>query len=190
MNHYIQTVRTFVSSHKDALTYGALAVLVMTIVALFIYTMTPQYTYQPVKACDLFTPTEAQDLLGDHVINVDTKAPAVSGGLATSKCSYTDSPDETDVSNMMVAAVAVRSAVEDEGIAKNKSDFAAAKANNDTQDVQDIGDSAYFNKTNGKLYILDGRKWFILNYGLGSDPKANTVEKAVEFANIVLRDTN
>ncbi len=186
MKHYVRVAKAYASAHKNILTNGALVILVIAVAALFVYTTTPHYTYQPVKACDLLTPAEAQDLLGDHVINVDTKAPVVSDSLATSKCSYTDSPAETDIGDMMVAAVAVRSAVEDEGIAKNKTDFAAAKANNDVEDVKDVGDSAYFNKTNGQLNILDGRSWIILNYGAGSAPETNTVDKAVELAHKVL----
>jgi hypothetical protein len=188
MRNYVQSAKIYVTDHRKEFAIGAKvtvgATVLIALAALFIYTTTPHYTYQPVKACDLLTPTKAQDLLGDRVISVDIKAPVVSGDIATSKCSYTD--ENTDANKMIVAAIAVRSGINDKGVQQNKTEFATAKSNNTVETVKDLGDSAYFNKVNGQLNILEGRKWIIVNYGIGSTPEANTAEKAVELARKVL----
>ncbi len=182
----LQTVKTYIIVHQRNIVLWSVTVLVAAFLgSLFIYSMTPHYTYQPVKACDLLTPAKAQDMLGDHVLSVDTKDPVVSGDTATSKCSYTDA--NADSSKLKVAAVAVRSAVEDKGIQQNKTDFVQARSNNDVEVVKGVGDSAYFNKANGQLNILDGGNWIILNYGTGSAPQTNTVDDAVKLAHKVLR---
>ncbi len=161
---------------------GALAVVMM--ITFFAHNSTPKLIYQPANACDLFTPAEAKELLGEHKINSNVNTPIVSGNAATSRCGYTDGNPDTD--NMVVAAIIVRSAVNDKGIEKNKNDFAANKPASGTVDVSDLGDSAYFNKQLGQLNILSGRNWIILSYGIGSAPETNTLSSAMELANKVL----
>lgn len=158
------------------------AVIATVIGGLFIYNAVPHYTYQPVNACELFTPDEAHDLLGDKMVGVDTNKPVVTKNTATSKCSYTNGIIE----NMIVAAVAVRSAVHEPGIQQNKKDFAAAKSNNDVKDVKGLGDSAYFNRTNGQLNILKDRSWILISYGVGEKPGENKLEDAIKLARKVL----
>lgn len=189
MNQYIQAARTYIADHQKQFSIStriaAGAVVLGFLVALIIYDRTPHYTYQPVKACDLFTPTEAVDLLGDKVNSVDKNNPVVSGNVATSKCGYTD--QNPGIDNMMFAAVAVQSAINDAGVTQNKTDFATAKSNNDVETVPGFGQSAYFNKTNGQLNILDGQKWIIVSYGVSSAPNSTTVDKLVEVAHKILR---
>lgn len=188
MKQYIESAKTYITDHQKQFATGARifagVVVLGFLIALIIYDRTPHYTYQPVKACDLFTPTEATDLLGDKVNSVDKNKPTVSGNVATSKCGYTDLNPDTD--NMMFAAVAVQSAVNDEGVAQNKTDFATAKSNNDVETVQGFGQNAYFNKTNGQLNILDGQKWIIVSYGVSSAPNSTTVDKLTEVAHKIL----
>lgn len=183
MKKHATTIKDYIVQHNEFfIGMGVIMALLFFILTVIILN-TPHYTYQPVKACSLFTPSKAQDLLGDKVLNVNkNEEPKVTGDIGSSTCSYTDSNANQDA--MLVAAVAVQSAVNDEGIAKNKADFAAYKmANNTTvEDVKDIGDSAYFNKTNGQLNVLDDTKWIKISYGVGSDPQSNTVEKVSELA--------
>ncbi len=189
MNHYFQTAKNYITDHKKQFIIGAgvvsgVAVLAL-LIAVYIYNSKPHYTYQPIKACDILTPTEAVDLLGDKVNSVDKNQPTVSGDVATSKCSYTDL--NPDANNMTFVAVAVRSAVYDSGIQKNKTDFATAKSNNDVESVKGLGQSAYFNKVNGQLNVLDDKKWIILSYGIRSAPNTTPIDKLVEVARKVLR---
>lgn len=188
MNTYLLATKDFVSTHrKKIIIIGAsVAVaiaLLLTVVLLFIYNL-PKYTYQPAIACDMFTPAKAQDLLGDKVVSVDSKAPVVSGDSAVSKCSYTDSNPVKD--KMMVAAIAVRTGINDDGVNQNKKDFAASESNNKTETVKNVGDSAFFNKQLGQLNILKGPKWVILSYGVGSAPQANSLDQATELAKKIL----
>lgn len=189
MNHYIQTVKTFVTTYKKEFIIGTTVVLgvsiIAVLIALFMYNNSSKIIYEPVKACDLFTPSEAQDLLGDKVINVNTNKATIVGDMATSKCSYTDSNPEQD--KMLVAAVAVRSGVNDKGVERNKTEFAAAKQSDGIENIKDLGQSAFFAQEQGQLNVLDGRKWVIISYGVGASPETNTIEKVVELAHRALR---
>jgi hypothetical protein len=188
MNHYISAAKDFITAHRKKFTIGAsiaLAVVILTTVAmLFVYNL-PKDVYQAVNACDLFTPAKAQALLGDKVISVDTKAPVISDNTATSKCSYTDNNPDKD--KMMVAAIAVRSGINSKGAQQNKTDFADNMPSEGVEPVKNLGNSAYFDKAQGQLNILDGRKWIIVSYGVGSLPQANTLENATKLAKKVLR---
>jgi len=189
LQHFFQTSKTYTVEHKKQFSIGAGIVAVVAIigiiVAIVIYNHSLRFAYPTVSACDLFTPNEAQSMLGEKIISVDSKEPVVSGNSATSKCSFTDTSSGTDA--MIVAAVAVRAAINDTGTAENKEDFAAAKANNVTGIVTGLGENAFFNKTNGQLNILDGRQWTIISYGIGSDPASNSIDKAVELAHKILK---
>lgn len=184
---YVQTAKKYLAEHNEqtiGIAITASLVLIIAAIALAAHFSGPRIVYQPVKSCDLLTPAEAQTLLGEKFIGVDSKDPEITGDTATSKCSYTD--DNPDKTQMIVVAVAVRSAINDEGIAKNQDDFAAAQANNDTDTITGIGEKAFFNKTSGQLHFLDEKSWMIVNFGLGENPAANTPEKAVELAKLVL----
>lgn len=86
----------------------------------------------------------------------------------------------------MVAAVTIRSGINDEGVAKNKSDFAQSNAVNASEDVPGIGDSAFFNGKAGQLNVFKGKSWYIFSYGLGDSPEQNTLEKSLELARKVV----
>lgn len=187
MDHYISIAENFITSHKKQFVIGAWVALAVVVFAtttlLFLYNM-PKDMQQSVKACDLFTTTEAQDLLGDKVISVDSKAPVISDDTATSKCSYTD--NNPDKNKMMLAAIAVRSGLNAKGIEVNKADFTASRPSENIEPIKGLGDSAYFNKELGQLNILDGRQWIKLSYGAGETPQSNTLDDAIKLAHIVL----
>ena len=185
---FLKKLKKYITEHNEAFIGGAIVVgliVIVAIVAIVSGLSGPRIDYKPVKACDLFTPTEAQKLIGgEKVIGVDTKDPVIEGNAATSKCSYTD--DNADPNQMIVAAVALRSAINDQGVLENKNDFATARANNNVDTVTGIGEDAYYNKVNGQLNILSDKKWIIISYGAGAKPQDNTPEKAVELAKVVL----
>lgn len=188
LRDYIASTKKYITDRTDALIGVGVICAIGAIIGIGILIsnlMGPRIVYQPTKACDIFTPAKAQNLLGEKVISVDAKDPAITGNVATSKCSYTNS--DTNTENLIVAAVAIRSAINDKGIQQNKDDFATARSNNTTDAVTGLGDEAFFNKTNGQLNILDGHKWILINYGVGSAPAANSAEKAVELARTILR---
>lgn len=184
MKQYFHTAKKYIDTNKEIAV--GLAVIVGFIVlmggvaAVFMRSNQPAIVYQPAKACDLFTLAEAKDLLGEKTLNSSNQAPKVSGTTAISRCGYTDGNPET--ANMIVAAVTVRSGINDEGVARNKTEFATGKKATGIEAVKNVGNDAYFNSTRGQLNILSGNEWIIVSYGLGSDPLANKQDDAVKLA--------
>lgn len=188
MKNYIQTAKQYIKERSDTfIGTGVLTVLVgiVLVVIAVNHFSGPVVVYQPAKACDLFTPAEAQDLLGDKVISVESNNPVIKDDFATSKCGYSDSNPDKDA--MRVTAVAIRSAINDEGDLQNQNDFAKAKSNNIVDTIKGFGDDAYFNRNSGQMNILDGKKWIILNFGTSSTPETNTAEDAVKLAQKVIK---
>lgn len=176
-----------VRHHKKIIT-AAIAVAVIAILSvILIFSLRPKpaptLTYQPVRACDLFTTAEAHTLLGKNVIG-NVADPVVSGDTAVSKCSF--SSLMSDQNAIMVAAVAVRSAVTDAGVTKNSADFDTDAKEAGNEPVADLGDKAYFNPSLGQLNFISRHQWIIISYGQGTAPETNTLEKDTELAHIVL----
>lgn len=188
MNQYIATAKDFVTTHKKKIIIGAeiaLAVLLLAIVILLFLYNIPKDSYQAVRACDRFTAAEAQSLLGDKVLGLTPDEPIISNNLATSKCSYTDT--NQDKSLMKVAAIAIRTGINDEGVQQNDKDFAINESAEGMERVSNLGDGAYFDKGLGQLNVLHNREWIIISYGVGSTPQFNTLDDATKLANKVLR---
>ena len=180
MNQFFQKAKKFVVKHDEAFIGAAFVLVVVIAVAAVAYINSPKIVYQPAKACELFTPAEAQEMLGEKVLSTEANEPTIKDDMATSKCSYTD--ENPDQNAMLVAAVAIQSGINDTGVAKNKADFPKAKAAKGMEAVNDIGDSAFFNPTRGQLNVLKGKDWFIFSYGVGASPQENTLEKQLELA--------
>jgi len=187
LKHNFQKAKDYIGQRSDTfvgLAVVAVIVIIIATISLIIQLSGPTIVYQPAKACEILTPAEAQNLLGEKVISTDSNEPKISGNIATSKCGYTDTNSNSD--QMRIAAIAVRSGINDDGVQQNKKDFASSKAQSTVEVVKGVGESAYFNKANGQLNILSGHNWIILNYGLASSPESNTVDKAIEFAHKIL----
>ena len=183
---YLNKAKEYISLHRNETILVATAVATLAILgALFVYGHVSKYVYEPTKACDMFTPEKALDLLGEKVVNVTTnsKDAAIQGDLAISSCGYTN--EKNDANAMTVAAIKVRSAINDKGAVLNKSDYTKSRASNEVEDVKNVGDEAYYNKTSRQMHVYKNRDWIILSYGIGSDPSSNTVEKATELAKAV-----
>lgn len=187
MQHTLTHAKEHLINHRRNYLIGAVIVIMLgLLIALYIYNNPNKVAYAPQDACKLFTPLKAEDLLGNHVINVNTDNTTISGNIGTSKCSYTDS--NANPNQMKVAALAIRSGVNDSGVAENKADFAGAKSQPNMQTVNQLGDSAFFNPTRGQLNILSGRMWLLISYGVGATPQANTIEDATTLAHKILSD--
>jgi hypothetical protein len=184
MHHHIQSTKTYIMSHKKELAIGASvvlgAVVLITVITLFARNGAPKVVYQPANACDLLTLPEAQGLLGNKTIASNIENPVLSGNTATSKCGYTDGNPDTN--SMVVAAIMVRSGVNDDGVLQNQTEFAASRPDDHVETVNDLGDSAYFDQKLGQLNVLDGHEWIIISYGVGSAPATNNVDDAVGLA--------
>lgn len=191
MNEYIQKAKEItktcagyaLANKQKFIVGGVLVALLVLIVSLFVYNNRSKIVYQPPRACDLFSLEEAHKLLGKDVINkVDD--PVVSGNTSISRCSYTDR--NPDANAMMLAAVAIRSGVNDSGVKTVSDGYFAKKPTSDIEVVTGFGDDAYFNVSLGQLNVLDGRDWYIFSYGAGNSPQANTINDATKLARLVL----
>lgn len=189
MKDYFQKAKAYALDHKKELTTGTSVVVVIALIifglALYSYnTRQPRIVYEPAQACDLLTLNEAKTLLGAKTINgVDTR-PVQSGDVTVSKCSYSDGL--IDTAHAVVAAIVVRSGINDAGIAQNRAEFIAGKPSAGVQDVSGIGDKAYFNTGLGQLNILKDSTWILVSYGSGAAPQGNTLDDAVKLAKLVL----
>ncbi|HCH34946.1 MAG: hypothetical protein UY35_C0002G0055 [Candidatus Saccharibacteria bacterium GW2011_GWC2_48_9] len=188
MKQYVQQIRQYSKDHRDNLTtftiiIGIVALVIATVVAI-VYSSAPKIIYEPTRACSLLTVVEAKSLLGGRTIRTNNTAPQVSADNATSQCGYADGNPKTG--EMLVIAIIVRAGVNDEGVARNNTDFAAARPEKGVQDIEGLGDDAFFNEANGQLNILDGRNWMILSYGVGSDPLSNALSDAKALASKIL----
>lgn len=191
MKQQFQLLADYIKQNKNEFIIGSSIVaglIIITItITLLIKNSTSVVAYQPVSACDLLTIDEAKSLLGPNAINSNTNTPVQTADTAASRCGYTNGT--TDTENLVVAAIIVRSGINDKGVEKNATDFSASRPTQNVDNVKDLGDSAYFNKTLGQLNILDGNEWIILSYGIGSAPEANTVEDAIDLALMTIQPT-
>lgn len=187
------SVKAHLSRNKEmiAIVVAAIAsaaifiVIIIAVVALLTQLSKPTIVYQPAKACDLLSASEATELLGSKTIPSNASDVIISDNTGVSKCGYTDG--NPDINAMVVAAIIVRSAINDNGVQQNKTEFVAGTPKAGVETVKGIGDRAYFNQTSGQLNVLDGKNWIVISYGVGNSPETNTVEKAVELARKVVR---
>lgn len=188
MNEHVETTKTYIKTHKSELIIGtSVLVAIIAIIAaiiIVVYSSTPKIVYQPANACGLLTMDEAKELMGDGTLNSNSTNPVQSKNIATSNCGYTDGNPQTE--DMIVAAISVRSGVNDDGVAQNKKEFNAGKPTEGIEAVKDIGDDAYFNELSGQLNVIDGKNWILFSYGPGSAPTTNTLEQTMELARKVL----
>jgi hypothetical protein len=159
-------------------------VLVISVAIVLIYNAIPKVVYTPASACDLFTEQDARQILGDKALKSNESPGVQSNNVSLSRCGYTNGTG--DVSSLVVAAVVVRSGVNDNGVEQNKNEFNDGRPNTGTETITDLGDSAYFNKRNGQLNVLEGKNWIVISYGVGSDPQSNKIEDAVQLARNVV----
>lgn len=186
MNNYLQNIKIASKKHKDLLVgFGVIGFLGVLVGGFTFLSAQTGVTYQPAKACDMITMDEAKALLGVKTLNSVNEKPTIEKDTAISRCGYTDGNEMQG--QMKVAAVIVRSGVNDKGVEQNKTQFMAGKPKDQgIETVEGVGDAAYYNAKIGQLNVLNGRDWLILSYGLGSDPLSNTLDDAKKLAQVVL----
>lgn len=184
MKYYARTIKPYVSDHKQQflMALGIIAIIIIVpLVAWAIRSQKP--SYEPAKACDMLTVTRAENLLGERVNNIEANKPVTANNIATSKCGYTD----VDRSNMHVAALVVKSAVNDKGISELHKAFKKQLSVQGNEPVKHLANSAYFNTEHGLLYVLDHKNVLIISYGAGANPSANDLTQLVDLAHTLLK---
>ena len=175
------------SYRKEFIIGGIVVVAVIAMIAtivFFIANSGPKVDYPPTVACDTLTTLEAQELLGNSAFKSADDPAVISGDLATSRCGYTDG--SANIETMIVAAVILRAGINDKGVEQNKTEFEQGIPTQGVDNVNDLGDSAYFNRANGQLNVLKDTNWYIFSYGQGTAPENNTIEDVIALAHKVI----
>lgn len=189
LKHYFQTTKSYIAAKSDFI-IGVIVVIIFIALIVstiaFIQNHLPRIVYQPTNACELLTLKKAKEFLGERTLKSGATAPVQNENTATSKCGYTDGNPATE--NLIVAAIIIRSGINDTGVEQNRTEFAGGRPDENVEIINELGDSAYYNQANGQLNVLNGRDWIIISYGVGSNPETNTIEKSVELAQKLLND--
>ena len=180
----------YIAEHRQLVGTSIIAVIgAAVLVGLFVYNQprTPKVIFQPTRACTLLSPAKAMDTLGNQVNQIAKDTPVRNGSVATSQCAYTDG--NPDSSQMVEISIAVQSALNDIGVAENKSSYNADKKKDASvsQDVRRLGESAYFNANTGLLRILDGKRIILLNYKVGDNTTSKPLADVVALAHSILK---
>ena len=185
MQKYLTEIREFIVKNKSRVAQGTfVGVVIVFLVALFVYDNTPHYTYEPTVACDVLTPEVAMDVLGDKVTNIENKKLMPDKDTVISGCNYAD--DNKDDEAKKLITMSVRSAVRDAGLLQNSNDFAAYRANNEVENVDGVGQEAYYVTANSQLNVLDGRRWVKLSIVRGHQNEAVSLSETVKLAKKIL----
>lgn len=189
MNIYIQKIRSYAATHQDTLTTAAvIAVLALLVVSVLAYLAffegKAKVVYRPTPACEMFAASAARELFGQAALKTVTTQPVIDGHVAVSQCGYTDG--NSDVDNARVAALVVRSGIDDEGVLQNKTEFVEGQPTKHVVVLRQLGDGAYYDQTKGQLNILDEKNWLLLSYGVGSDPSSNSLDDVMAMAGVIL----
>lgn len=188
MNAYISRVKNFLVTHRsDILALSLVALSLAALIGLIssiIYWTSPKVIYEPVYACDLLTSAEARELLGPQVIHSVKDQPVVIDNTATSRCGYSDQNEE--LADMRVAAVIVRSGVNDAGVRQNIEEFLVRAQEEGVEPIEQLGEQAFYNPSTGQLHVLTEFQWIIMSYGVGEEPLLNTVQEQKEMAYLVV----
>ncbi len=183
-----RVTKNYILLHKKNVSLSAAVILGMLLLIAgllwLISSNIPKVIYKPVAACELFSMNEAKMLLGPNAILGNSTTPIQSKNTAVSQCGYTDGNPNT--ASMIVAAVTVRSGVNDKGVEQNKAEFTAGRPKSGIEIIKNLGDSAYFNRSVGQLNILSGKRWVIISYGYGNTPEKNTITDAQTLAQLIL----
>jgi hypothetical protein len=138
------------------------------------------------KACDLFTLSEAKQLMGDAATLGSTTEAASSDDVSVDNCSYVN--NATTVPELRTATIMVRSALSDLGKTSNQDAFKAGGAANPSgaTAVSGYGDKAFWDPATYQLAVLKGNTWIGIVYG-GTNPTSNTLDDAKKVADLVVK---
>lgn len=183
MTKDLNTKKAKLTITKQAQVIVAVAALLI-VGGFFVYKHFAGPEYQPITACQLFSPEEAISLLGDEVVS-SSIGPVIKDKIATSKCSYTNG--QKNNGQMSVAAVAVRHALSPTAVSQNKSQFETNLSVKTSKAVDGFGSQAFLDTTRGQLNILNDDTWIIVSYARGAIAPSGTVtEQLKQLANLVI----
>lgn len=128
-----------------------------------------------VKACDILTQDVAKAVLGDNIDQPDgSVANTSTTDISVTTCNFTtkiSASDTTSIPKSSGVSVLARVAKTQTGANDNKEQFKNRPEG--VQDVQGLGDSAFYNPGFRQLNVLKGNNWFIVTYYIDSYTNAN-----------------
>lgn len=128
-----------------------------------------------VTACDVLTEDVAKAILGTDISKPDGSIGDIStADIAVTNCNYTTNIHATSSSVPKASGVSVlaRVAKTEAGATSNKEQFQSKPAG--VEDVNGIGDNAFYNPAFRQLNVLKGNNWYIVTYYIDSITNANS----------------
>ncbi|HWZ66090.1 MAG TPA: hypothetical protein VNX65_04875 [Patescibacteria group bacterium] len=136
------------------------------------------------KACDLFTPDDAKQIMGPNTVSTaGTAASNMATGnsdISVTTCTYNNTGTST------TATVLVRSALTSDGKTSNQAGYAQDKKMYKGSDVSTVGETAYYDTDLGQLEFIKGNNWIIVTSG-GFGAANHSQAQATQIAQIMLQ---
>ena len=139
---------------------------------------------EPIEACDVLTPERAVEILGP-VADVPTSTAPTAGDAdaAVTSCTYL-AADRNERDGRISVGLVVRTALSAVGAGTNRDRFAPAGLPPEAQQVDGIGERAFWAPGLGQLNVLADDQWYVLTYG-GLDPRQNSLSETREAAAVL-----
>lgn len=142
-------------------------------------------TYKVVEACDVFTLSDAQAVLGGNVEAVpgNGRGRTELNGILTTHCAYSLGTD--NVNDMVNVGLLVRAAQNADGAAGNENEFSTLRASGATQ-VKGYGDAAFWAQQLSQLNIKVENNWYIISNTKGSRAGTGSLEQSKAVADEII----
>lgn len=141
-----------------------------------------------VKACDLLTLAEAKQILGSSATTGNNTKPTGTDSISVDTCSYTN--NATNVSDIRIVTVMVRSALDNDGLDSNKEAFEPGGAANPSSAVavSGYGDKAFWDPATYQMAVLNDNQWIGLVYAGTNPMTTSTLDGTKKVADLTLNN--
>ena len=123
-----------------------------------------EVNFTEIDACDILTEDIAKEVIGNNIISTSTGSNKVAtNDIVVSSCNYTTSvttDNGSETPKVSGANLLIRIAKTSVGAESNKSEFITKDA--DVENVEGIGDDAFYNPSFRQLHVLKGNNWYII----------------------------
>ena len=137
-----------------------------------------------IDACDVLTSERASRILGPVAdIPTSTAAATTDGDAAVTSCTYL-AADRNERGGRVTVGLVVRTALSDAGAVDNRRRFEPAQLPDGAEQVDGLGDRAFWAPGLGQLNVLADDQWFVVTYG-GIDPRENTLSATRRAAGVI-----
>lgn len=128
-------------------------------------------TYLSVSACQVFTTSDAQGILGSDANGSGSPSATLKNNIYTSECTY----NSASTGNTVI--VLLQSAANSSGVSTINSEWSQVQAAG-LPSVSGLGDGAYYNSSNEVLSVKKGNVIFDVSIGTSGDAEALDIKVA------------